>query len=178
MSLVFYSPAGRGPDEPARQAAVDATGIFAHVDDPELVAIVERAAEICQVPIAAVSIVDNDRQWFVARAGLEARETARAVSFCAHALKGAEIFTVGDATADPRFAGNPLVTGELGLRFYAGAPLFAEGGEGIGALCVIDNTARTALDPVQQAALTELAGQVMARIRRLAQESALRSSRA
>jgi len=96
------------------------------------------AAIVCQVPIALVSLVDADRQWFKARCGLDAQETPRDVAFCAHAIKQAALFEVPDATLDPRFADNPLVTGEPHIRFYAGVPLSGSQGYPYGTLCVID----------------------------------------
>ncbi|MGB9069051.1 MAG: GAF domain-containing protein [Candidatus Acidiferrales bacterium] len=81
------------------------------------------AAQICGAPIALISLVDEHRQWFKARVGLEMTETAREVSFCGHAVHHRDLFIVPDATQDERFAGSPLVTGEPRIRFYAGAPL-------------------------------------------------------
>ncbi|MFW2830678.1 GAF domain-containing protein [Sphingomonas sp. ID0503] len=163
MKFSFYSPAPRPTGEAHRQAIVDRSGVFEHADDPVLQALVDEAAALCGTPLAAVSIVDNDRQWFVARHGLDARETARAISFCAHAQLGEEVFTVPDAAQDKRFSGNPLVTSGM-LRFYAGAPLVSEDGTGIGALCVIDGAPREPLSAEKRARLRELSAKVMARI--------------
>ncbi len=118
------------------------------------------ASEICQTPIALVSLVDSDRQWFKAKVGLEVSQTSRDVSFCGHAIEQAEIFEVPDAFADERFHDNPLVTGKPLVRFYAGAPLILADGSAIGTLCVIDHQPRK-LSESQKSALTALARQVV-----------------
>lgn len=118
------------------------------------------AAQICDVPIALVSLVDADRQWLKSSVGLEAAETSRDVSFCAHAIHQSELFVVRDAREDERFATNPLVTGEPSIRFYAGAPLLTSAGHAIGTLCAIDRVPRE-LSGQQQEALRALARQVM-----------------
>jgi diguanylate cyclase (GGDEF)-like protein len=90
------------------------------------------------VPMALVSLVDVDRQWFKSRQGVDASQTSRDVSFCAHAINGDDILEVPDALADPRFSDNPLVTGNLGIRFYAGCPLTVPQGLKLGTLCLLD----------------------------------------
>lgn len=122
------------------------------------------AAALCGAPIALVSIVEATRQRFLARSGLDATETPRDVSFCAHAMLGSEIFVIPDATRDPRFADNGLVTGPPHIRFYAGAPLVDRDGVPLGALCVIDGTPRADLTPLQRQGLALLAQQVMVQL--------------
>ncbi|MBA3513143.1 MAG: GAF domain-containing protein [Pyrinomonadaceae bacterium] len=119
------------------------------------------AAYICQTPIAVISLVDKNRQWFKARLGLEARETSRDCAFCAHAILEDAPLVVPDALADERFADNSLVTSEPYIRLYAGAPLLTPEGFRLGTLCVIDRVARS-LSGEQVAALRMLANQVMA----------------
>ena len=123
--------------------------------------ITDFAAALCEAPIALVSIVEEERQRFLARTGLDAEETSRDVSFCAHAMHGSDIFVVQDASADPRFAANPLVTSAPHIRFYAGAPLLNGEGVPLGSLCVIDDKPREDLTPVQRQGLFLLARQVM-----------------
>ena len=120
------------------------------------------AAGICGTPIGAVSLIDADRQWFKSKLGIDANETSRDTSFCAHALSTPEeLFIVPDAHTDARFAGNPSVTGDPHVRFYAGAPLVTQKGTALGALCVIDTKPRT-LEPFQREALRGLSRQVVA----------------
>lgn len=122
------------------------------------------AAQICGTPIAVISLVDHERQWFKSHHGLAARETTRDLAFCAHAiLEPEQILVVPDATADERFADNALVTGDPHIRFYAGAPLITPTGAPIGTLCVIDHESRT-LSPDQLSALGALSRQVMAQL--------------
>lgn len=104
--------------------------------------IVTIASAVCDTPVALLSLVDRDRQWFKARLGFAPSETSRDISFCAYAILGEQVFVVPDADADERFQGNPLVD-ESGVRFYAGAPLVGEDGLALGTICVIDTEART-----------------------------------
>lgn len=150
---------GRGleTDRAALLARYDLdTGGFATLDQ-----ITAFAAALCDAPIALVSIVEDDRQRFLARAGLDAEETPRDVSFCAHAMQGEGIFVVPDATQNPGFRDNALVTGPPFIRFYAGAPLIDSEDASLGALCVIDDKPRDDLTVLQRQGLSLLARQVM-----------------
>lgn len=118
------------------------------------------AQHILQVPIALVSLIDADRQWFKSRQGLDAQETHRDISFCGHAILGSEVFVVADAAADPRFADNPLVLEAPSIRFYAGAPLTLSSGERVGTLCAIDRQPHQ-ITHAQLAALQDLAACVV-----------------
>ncbi len=145
---------------------IDRAAILAHYDLDAagwetLDGIVRFAAILCETPIALVSIVEETRQRFLARAGLDAAETPRGTSFCAHAMLGEEIFVIPDATRDSRFADNALVTGAPDIRFYAGAPLMSREGAPLGALCVVDRVPRAGLSALQQQGLTLLAAQVV-----------------
>lgn len=122
------------------------------------------AQYICETPVSLVTLVDTDRQWFKSAKGAgNLRETSRADSFCSHLIGGPSVLVVQDTLQDARFSDNPLVTGEMAIRFYAGAPLVTPDGHVIGTVCVIDQKPRT-MRPEQVKALEALARQVMARM--------------
>ncbi|MFM7675298.1 MAG: GGDEF domain-containing protein [Synechococcus sp.] len=126
------------PDERERLRDLERHDLHQAGDDPHLQRIVSLARSLFHTPIALISLVERDRQWFLARQGLEVRETPREQAFCGHTILGDEVLVVPDALQDERFAANPLVTGEPHIRFYAGAPLRSRDGHGLGSLCVID----------------------------------------
>lgn len=143
IHIDFHSPADLPANEEERQHAVERSGILKRRKDPGLQKLVEEAAKKFHAPIAALSVIDRDRQWFAARTGLDPEETPRAVSFCAHTIhRPGEPMVIPDARHDKRFAGNPLVMFAPHIRFYAGIPLVDRQGYPLGALCVIDSKPR------------------------------------
>ena len=127
-----------GQLEAARQHSLDLLAVLDTGTEGSFDGLVQAAAAICVTPIALISLIDHDRQWFKANVGLEGvSETPRAISFCTHAIEQPDLFVVEDAQLDPRFASNPLVTGDPRIRFYAGAPLHLADGAAVGTLCVI-----------------------------------------
>ena len=138
-------PAHRSPAIVADRARLDALDALSILDTPPEQGfddVVRLATRLCATPVALVSLVAADRQWFKARAGFPHCETDLNASVCAHALTEADLLIVPDLTADPRTAANPLVTGEPHIRFYAGAPLRLSDGQVVGSLCVIDTVSR------------------------------------
>jgi PAS domain S-box-containing protein len=152
------------PDEQQRLAALHACAVLDTAPEGAFDDITRLAAEILQTPISLVSLVDESRQWFKSRHGLTLDQTPRAYSFCAHAiLEPDEVFEVEDARRDPRFADNPMVTGEPHIRFYAGVALTTSDGRALGTLNVIDARPRR-LDEREKDILSILGRQVVAQL--------------
>ena len=156
---------GWDADERVRLETLAAYNVDSLANNDALRQITEFAAALCEAPIALVSLVDDERQSFLARTGIDTASTPRSQSFCAFAMHGDDIMIVPDATRDPRFADNPLVTGDPHIRFYAGVPLLSEDGIPLGSLCIIDTKPRAALTDLQRMGLSTLADNVMARLR-------------
>jgi PAS domain S-box-containing protein len=147
-------------DEQRRLRQLQALRVLDTDPEPLFDTLTGLASAICGTPIALVSLIDADRQWFKANVGLPGvQQTPRDVAFCDHAIRQDGLFEVGDATLDARFADNPLVTGGPEVRFYAGVPLVLRSGDRIGTLCVIDRTARQ-LTAEQASQLQQLARSV------------------
>ena len=113
------------------------------------------ASQLCGTPIALMTLVDENRQWFKSRVGIDVNETARNISFCAHAIQQPGLFVVPDTLTDSRFRDNPMVVNQPHIRFYAGAPLLARNGDALGTICVVDSLPRTLTDG-QRAGLNAL----------------------
>jgi len=156
---MVHQPAALPPDDDRRVAALTDLAILDTPAEQAFDDVVTLAASLCNAPIALVSLVDRERQWFKACIGLDVRETHRDFAFCAHAiLTPADVLVVEDTSVDPRFSQSPLVLGPPHIRFYAGAPIVTVRGEALGTVCVIDTVART-IDAQQIAALQALARQ-------------------
>jgi signal transduction histidine kinase len=152
------------PDDLQRLAELRSYAVLDTVAEQAYDDLTRIASHICGAPIALVSLVDENRQWFKSRVGLDAEETPRRVAFCAHAiLEPDEVLVVPDSLADPRFHDNPLATGEPHVRFYAGAPLVNPEGQALGTLCVIDHEPRE-LSEEQLDALRALSRQVVSQL--------------
>jgi GAF domain-containing protein len=143
-------------DEERRLRALQQTGLLDTEAEERFDRFTRIAAALFEVPIALVSLVDKNRQWFKSRTGMVASETGRDEAFCAHVILGDDVMQVPDALVDDRFADSPLVTGEPRILFYAGAPLSLGDGSAVGTLCVIDHRARN-LDQGQLRLLSDLA---------------------
>ncbi len=161
----MHKPLRDKRDEVLRLVSLERSGLLDTPPESEYDDIVRLAAESCGTPIALISLVDRDRQWFKANVGLAAvSETERAISFCTHAIERDGLMLVEDAMSDERFASNPLVQGAPFIRFYAGAPIQTEDGHRLGTLCVIDRRPR-GLSDSQRRGLLGLKRQVELLIR-------------
>ncbi|MEO8634762.1 MAG: response regulator [Gemmatimonadales bacterium] len=160
-------------NEAARLAALHRYAVLDTAPEVGFDDLTELAATICGTPMALVSLVDCDRQWFKSRLGVEATETPRDLAFCAHTILSDDILEVPDVSTDPRFHDNPLATGGPQIQFYAGAPMKSPDGHALGSLCVMDNVART-LTVAQRDSLKRLARQavIQLELRRAAMELA------
>lgn len=173
-------------DEIDRLKALHALEILDTPPEAAFDRITRLARDIFGVPMATISLVDKDRQWFKSRIGIEAQETPRSISFCARTILGHDVMVVPDAVADARFAASPLVCEDPGIRFYAGAPLRTRDGHNLGSLCIMDKVARPELDAHQSGILANLADVVVeecqsrrkARELQLAKDNADRANRA
>ncbi len=181
--MLAMARAGLRKNEAASLVALEALEVLDSAPEADFDALVRAASVVCGVPISLLSLIDVERQWFKANIGLNGvTETTREQAFCAHAVLQDDILEIPDAAVDERFADNPLVTGEPGIRFYAGAPIRLSGGQQVGTLCVIDRqpgqlsvTQREVLRQLSIAAARALEGR--AAIRQL-REVAVRNEQA
>src|SRR5215472_5714495 len=151
-------------DEERRLALLKACNIIYTPAEEAFDDVARLAAELCGTEIALITLVDSDYQWFKARVGVDQTGTPRDLSFCGHCINHRHPLVVADTHTDPRFADNPLVTGDPHIRFYAGVPLLVDEGSSIGALSVADRTPRT-LTPRQIESLELLAKQIARELR-------------
>lgn len=168
MTIAYFTVPEEPTDEAYRMEVVRSYGLgdgASQPNDEVLDKIVAAVAERFNAPIVLISIVGEDQQCFRSCIGLGVESTPRSISFCGHAILSAQPLIVPDTAEDPRFAGNPLVLGGPGIRFYAGAPLASPEGPMIGTLCVID-TAPRRMSASDVDDLVEWAGRVMARLER------------
>src|SRR5438105_2079195 len=151
------------PDEPKRLEALHRYRVLDSPPEKAFDDLALLASHICGVPMALISLIDADRQWFKSRVSFAAPETPRDVAFCAHAIGGRDVLVVPDAAADRRFAGNPMVLRDPKIRFYAGAPLVTSDGYSLGTIFGMHREPRT-LTAEQTEALRTLSRQVVAQL--------------
>lgn len=166
MDLTPFEPPPRPPNEGRRLGALRRLGVLDSEPEERFDRFVHMLRALLDVPIAMISLVDEERQWFKARAGLDTCETSREVSFCGHAVAANDLLVVRDTRLDVRFRENPLVVGPPHIRFYAGAVLRAEGGEPVGTVCAIGHAPRR-FEFSDEVCLLEIARFVQDELRRV-----------
>ena len=180
MTTLISLPATTSFDEVARARVIASYDVAGARAKGQLDDIVSFAAELCDAPVALLSLVEEEYQRFLSRTGTDLEQTPRSMSFCAHAMHHHEVMEVPDAQEDPRFVDNALVTGPPYVRFYAGAPLVSSEGVPLGALCVLAPDPREGLNRFQRDGMTLLAKAAMGRLddRRAAREQAMAEAEA
>lgn len=150
-------------NEEARLAALEKYAILDTDPEAAFDDLTQLASFVCKTPMAMISLIDEERQWFKSKVGCTPTETSRDVAFCSNAIMQDDVFVVPDATKDERYRNNPMVVSEPHIRFYAGAPLITDEGYALGTLCVIDQKPRE-LEPEQRDALKALSRLVLAQL--------------
>jgi GAF domain-containing protein len=150
-------------NEEARLAALEKYAILDTDPEAAFDDLTQLASYVCKTPMAMISLIDEERQWFKSKVGSTSTETSRDVAFCSNAIMQDDVFVVPDATKDERYRNNPMVVADPHIRFYAGAPLITDEGYALGTLCVIDQKPRE-LEPEQRDALKALSRLVLAQL--------------
>lgn len=150
-------------DEAARIAALQKYAILDTEPEEAFDDLALLASFVCGAPLAMISLIDENRQWFKSKVGVSVSQTDREIAICSTAIQQSDVFVVPNALQDERFRNNPLVVGEPNIRFYAGAPLINEDGLALGTICVVDRVPRE-LGPDQRAALQALSRRVLAQL--------------